>query len=126
MKKVISKHLFLLLAILLAGTGTIFADVTDGFNKGDANGDNSVDVSDAVVVISRFHDSTKTPNCPINADANGDEVIDVSDAVVIIAMFHYGAFNTNGTISGWTEGNSNEELEPLELETDETEDSYGD
>lgn len=116
MKKTLYKHLFLLLAIILAGTGQAFADGTDGFDKGDANGDKSVDVSDAVVVNDKFHHPNNDINCPLNADANGDGVIDVSDAVVIIAMFHYGGISANGTIVGWTEGNSSSEQEDQDLE----------
>ena len=126
MGKTIFQHLLLLLAIILAGTGQVFAETVDGYLKGDANGDNSVSVSDAVVVIQKFHDSKKNPSCPINADANGDGVINVSDAVVIIAMFHYGALNATGTISGWTEGNDNpDELLPMQGDSEE-DDSYGD
>lgn len=106
--------------MILAGTGRAFADGADGFDKGDANGDNSVDVSDAVVVIDKFHHPSNDINCPLNADANGDGVIDVSDAVVIIAIFHYGSVNGNGTIEGWIEGNEGEELteHPLEPGSD--------
>lgn len=119
MSKTISKHLFLLLAIILAGTGQAFADSEDGYLRGDANGDGYVNVTDAAVIISKYH-KISNPACPINADVNGDGYINVTDAAVIINMFHYGSVNGNGTIEGWIEGNEGEELteHPLEPGSD--------
>lgn len=54
---------------------------------GDANGDGSVDVTDAVAVINAFLSSD---NSGINvgvADVNHDSVIDITDAVAIINLF---------------------------------------
>lgn len=119
MRIVISKYLFLLLAALIVGTGQVFA--ADGDRKGDANGDNVVDVTDATIIISKFHNISE-PSFPLNADANGDGVIDVTDATIIISLFHYGSIDATGIISGWTEGNSGEELEPVDL----VEEGYGD
>lgn len=106
----------LILFLLLLGAGTARAD---GDRKGDANGDNTIDVTDATIIISKFH-NTSEPSCPFNADANGDGVIDVTDATVIINLFHHGSVNGQGTIEGWIEGNEGEELteHPLEPGSD--------
>ena len=115
MKKQSYRLLFLLLAVL-AGVGQARAD--DGNKKGDANGDEVIDVTDASVVTDKFH-NTAEPSCPLNSDANGDGVIDVTDVSIILDLFHFGSVDGQGTISGWTEGNSGDELQPQEVTEDE-------
>ena len=56
-------------------------------NTGDANGDGSVDVTDAVAVINAYLSGN---NASINvgvADVNHDGVIDITDAVAIINLY---------------------------------------
>lgn len=110
-----TRHLFLFLAMLFASAGQAIAD--DGNMKGDANGDEVVNVTDAVVATNQFHNIV-APACPLNADANGDGVINMTDVVVIINLYHYGSVNAGGTINGWTEGNTPEEQQEEELTCD--------
>ena len=113
MKKNTRKKWLLLLAVLATGTG--FARAEDGTRRGDANGDGTVNVTDAVIAINKYHNIAE-PTCPVNADANGDDTINVTDAVVIINLYHYGSVDASGTIDGWTEGNEGEELTTHDLE----------
>ena len=124
MKKTISKHLFLLLAILLAGTGQAFA-YTEPVLRGDANGDSKVNITDVVAVVNRIYNSTFVLN-EVNADANGDGKINITDVVAIVNIIYRDNVNATGTISGWTEGNDNpDELLPMQGDSEE-DDSYGD
>ena len=115
MKKQSYRLLFLLLAVL-AGVGQARAD--DGNKKGDANGDEVVNMTDVTVVVNKFHEASN-PLCPLNTDANGDGVVNMTDASIIVNLFHYGSVDGQGTISGWTEGNSGDELQPQEVTEDE-------
>lgn len=124
MKKTISKHLFLLLAILLAGTGQAFA-YTEPVLRGDANSDTNVNIADIIAVANRIYNSSFTLN-DINADANGDNDINIADVITIANIIYLGTLNATGTISGWTEGNDNpDELLPMQGDSEE-DDSYGD
>jgi hypothetical protein len=54
---------------------------------GDANGDGSVDVTDAVAVINAYlTNDTSSINAGV-ADINHDGVIDITDAVAIINLY---------------------------------------
>ena len=123
MKKTISKHLFLLLAILLAGTGQAFA-YTEPVLRGDANGDGEVNIGDVVTIVNRINHSTAVIN-EVNGDANGDGEINIGDVVTVINIINNKMLNATGTISGWTEGNENPD-ELLPMQGDSEEDSYGD
>lgn len=118
MRKIISKHLFLLLAIILAGTGQALA-YTDPVLRGDANGDGKINITDVVAVVSRINNNTFILN-DVNADANGDGKINITDVVAIVSIINYGMIKGNGTIEGWIEGNEGEELteHPLEPGSD--------
>ncbi len=125
MRKAIYKHLFLLLAIILAGTGRAFA-YTDPVLRGDANGDTKVNITDVVAVVNRIYNSTFALN-DVNADANGDGKINITDVVAIVNIIYRNSIDANGTIEDWTEGNTGDELEPQPLGEDEDEDNnYGD
>lgn len=125
MRKAIYKHLFLLLAIILAGTGQALA-YTDPVLRGDANGDTDVNIADIIAVANRIYNSSFALN-EINADANGDTDINIADVITIANIIYSGTINASGTIEGWTEGNTEEELEPQPLGEDEDEDNnYGD
>ena len=118
MRKIISKHLFLLLAIILAGTGQALA-YTDPVLRGDANDDTKVNITDVVAVVNRIYNSTFALN-DVNADANGDGKINITDVVAIVNIIYRNSVNGNGTIEGWIEGNEGEELteHPLEPGSD--------
>ena len=124
MKKTIYRHLFLLLAIILAGTGRAFA-YTDPVSRGDANGDGEVNIGDVVTIVNRINSSTAVIN-EVNGDANGDGEINIGDIVTVINIINNKMLNANGTIEDWTEGNTGEELENQPLGEDENEDNYGD
>jgi hypothetical protein len=68
------------------GTG----DACEAFVKGDANNDGTVDISDAVHLISSIFSGGSAP-CPQAAgDANCDSSIDISDVVYLIAYIFSG------------------------------------
>lgn len=124
MRKTISKHLFLLLAILLAGTGQALAD---DYVLGDANNSHEVEIGDIVAVTNYIHNNTPANFNAILANVNGDDEINIADVVGITNIIHYKKVDISGTIEGWTEGNTADELEPQALEGDDEEDSnYGD
>lgn len=89
----------LLLSFLSGGT----ALAADGDKKGDANGDGLIDVTDATIVIDKYH-NISTPSFPKNADVNGDLVIDVTDSTIILDLFHYGVFDGSTIITPWIDG----------------------
>ncbi len=57
---------------------------------GDANGDSSVDVSDAVKLIAYIFSGGSTPNPLIAGDANCDGTVDISDAVCLLGYIFSG------------------------------------
>lgn len=124
MRRLFFKSNCLLATVLLSFSGQALANGTE-VNKGDANSDADVDISDVVTIVDRIYDASAVLNVA-NADVNGDGVIDISDVVGVVDIIYRGKVNATGTISGWTEGNENPET-PLTLEGDEDEDeSYGD
>ena len=52
--------------------------------KGDANGDGSVDIADAVCIVNHVVGKPNSTFVPAAADANGDGDIDIADAVRIV------------------------------------------
>jgi len=62
------------------------------FRRGDANDDASLDISDAVFVLSFLFLGTETPTCMDAADANDDGAVDVSDPVGVLAFMFSGGF----------------------------------
>ena len=54
---------------------------------GDANGDGTVNVLDALAIVSYFLGSDPGPFCFLNADANGDGVINVQDVIATVSVF---------------------------------------
>lgn len=124
MRKTIYKHLFLLLAIILAGTGQAYAD---DYILGDANNSNEVEIGDIVAVTNYIHNNTPANFNALLANVNGDDEINIADVVGITNIIHYKTINANSTIEDWTEGNTGEELETQPLGEDEDEDNnYGD
>ncbi len=66
------------------------------YKPGDCNGDDNVNISDAVCIIAYIF-SGGTPTCYAASDANGDGTVNISDAVYLIAYIFSG-----GTIPGAT------------------------
>ena len=55
--------------------------------SGDVNGDKTVTVDDAILILRHIADlDTLTGDALIAADANGDKVVDVNDAIVILKL----------------------------------------
>jgi len=59
------------------------------YKPGDCNGDDNVDISDVVCLISYIF-SGGTPVCLAASDANGDGMVDISDVVYLIAYIFSG------------------------------------
>jgi hypothetical protein len=57
---------------------------------GDANGDGSVDISDAVYLIAYIFAGGSAPNPLLAGDANCDSAVDISDVVYLIAYIFSG------------------------------------
>ena len=53
---------------------------------GDANGDGSTDVGDAVYLISHVFKGGPPPECSLKGDANGDCSINLGDAVFLVSL----------------------------------------
>ncbi len=138
MNKTIIQHILLLLTLLVWGVGVVCAEnpvsqtpvapvqettATDAVSQstnicGDANCDQSVDISDVVSVINHIHGSTPSPFSTTAADANSDGDIDISDVVTIINIIHYGTIEATSTINDWVEGNTEGELQEQEIYAD--------
>lgn len=66
-------------------------------HPGDANGDGSINISDAVFLIAYIFASGEAPNPMAAGDANGDGTVNISDAVFLIAyIFAHGAAPSPG------------------------------
>ena len=64
--------------------------VTTTYTCGDANGDGSVDISDAVFLIAYIFSGGSAPSPLLAGDANCDSAVDISDAVYLIAYIFSG------------------------------------
>lgn len=59
--------------------------------RGDSNGDEKVDISDAVGLLSElFLGIPTTPLCPTALDANNDTIVDISDAIFLLSFLFQG------------------------------------
>jgi hypothetical protein len=65
-------------------------DLGDNYICGDANGDGSVDISDAVYLIAYIFSGGGAPNPLLAGDANCDAAVDISDVVYLIAYIFSG------------------------------------
>lgn len=71
------------------------------YKPGDCTGDDNVDISDAVCVISYIF-SGGTPSCLVASDCNGDGSVDISDAVYLIAyIFSGGSLPGSSLLCGY-------------------------
>lgn len=57
------------------------------YQKGDANGDGVVNITDNVAVVEYIHGKTEGYNA-FAADANGDGVVNITDAVRVVEIIH--------------------------------------
>ena len=60
------------------------------FRRGDANGDGSLDISDAVFTLTWLFLGTAQPGCLDAADTNDDETIDLSDPISSLSFLFQG------------------------------------
>jgi hypothetical protein len=60
------------------------------FVRGDATGDGSVDISDAVSILAWLFLGDAAPGCRAAADANGDGAVDVSDPLALLSFLFLG------------------------------------
>lgn len=72
-------------------TSVAMEDVTslltiESYIKGDANGDNSIDIADAVCIVNHIVGKATPAFIEAAADANGDGVVDIADAVRIVNL----------------------------------------
>ena len=58
----------------------------EDYLKGDANGDGSVDIADAVCIVNHIVGKATPAYMEAAADANGDSVVDIADAVRIVNL----------------------------------------
>ena len=58
------------------------------YQKGDANGDGVVNITDYVTIVNKIHDSVSGSINHFAADANGDGVINITDAVKVVNTIH--------------------------------------
>ncbi len=77
---------------LLSGETRIDALPTALFRRGDANYDQTIDIGDAIFLLTHFFALGDPPPCPDAGDANDDGVLDIGDAIYDLAfLFSSGA-----------------------------------
>ncbi len=54
------------------------------FKRGDCNGDNSVNIADAISLLSHLFAYAAAPSCEDSADANDDGALNIADAIKIL------------------------------------------
>jgi hypothetical protein len=70
---------------LIPGRIAIVDDITF-FLRGDANGDQAVDVSDAIYTLDHLFLGGRSPRCPDAEDADDNGRLELTDAVVILGQ----------------------------------------
>lgn len=60
--------------------------VLQPFIRGDANGDQIIDISDVIYLLGFVFNSGPAPDCDDAADANDDTAIDIADAVLVLGF----------------------------------------
>lgn len=86
------KGVFVLSMLLVFMMPVVFAiDIeTCSFMLGDSNGDEIIDISDAVFTLRYLFKGGLAPDCIESADVNGDESIDLSDVVYFLQFLFQG------------------------------------
>jgi hypothetical protein len=67
-----------------------FDDNSPEFARGDANGDEKIDISDPVYTFGYLFIGTEEPTCMESADANDDDTVDLSDGVYTLSYLYTG------------------------------------
>ena len=66
-------------------TGPVWSFTTAlPFERGDANADGTVDISDPIFILGALFGGNPGPDCDKSADVNDNGAIDVSDAVYLL------------------------------------------
>ncbi len=78
-----------------AKTVTLLENQGHGFQKGDVNHDNGVDISDVTALISYVLGNNTDNFCPICACVNSDNQIDISDVTALISFVLGGSWPGN-------------------------------
>jgi hypothetical protein len=63
---------------------------TPAFKRGDASGEGSIDISDAVFILNWRFKGGRTPDCLEAADTNADSSLDLTDAVFLLVFLFQG------------------------------------
>ena len=75
-----------LLGTLVAGSHLAAMD----FNRGDSNGDGTINIADAIYLLNYLYQDGPTPTCLDTADVNDDGAVDIADAVYGLSMLKGG------------------------------------
>ncbi len=75
-------------SVLIPGTVTVTPE--RAFRRGDANADGTVDLSDAVSILSYLFEGQATALCEDALDANDDGALDISDPVAVLGYLFMG------------------------------------
>jgi len=76
------------------------AGAPQAFRRGDTNTDGSLDISDAIAILSFLFANAASPLCPDAADTNDDGGLDISDAVALLLyLFASGEIPDPGPIA---------------------------
>lgn len=89
MKMCIPVFTLLLMLPPTAGVSAGEADLPD-LHRGDSNGNGSVDISDALHLLSFLFTGGASPPCRATADTNSSGILDLSDAVTILTYLFLG------------------------------------
>jgi len=71
---------------MLSGSCTVDAQPQFLFVRGDANYNQSVDIADAIFVLSFLFSGGAAPSCPDSADSNDDGAINIGDSVYVLSF----------------------------------------
>jgi hypothetical protein len=75
------------------GDGAVTVEESQLFERGDANGDNSLDLSDASFGLNFLFNGGDRPICMKSVDANDDGDLDLSDALFVLNFLFNGGDN---------------------------------
>ena len=78
-----------------AKTVTLLENQGHGFQKGDVNHDNGIDINDVTALISYVLGNNIDNFCPICASVNSDNQIDINDVTALISFVLGGSWPEN-------------------------------
>lgn len=76
--------------LLVSGSTTVVSPPQNLFLRGDASGDDNVDIADAVAILSFLFGGQPLTGCPDGADANDSGVINIADPIAVLAYLFGG------------------------------------